>query len=148
MKSKIEKWYPLTLGLIITILYCSYFSKNLLPESWKEILSAVTTLSGIAIGFISTAMSILFTISSSNIVQQIIKTNNYDKLINYFLDAINLLFLLILLSLIGLFIDIKALGHTLQVLASGVWIFALITSGLSSYRVIRVFASVLRAAKN
>lgn len=148
MTGRWEKWYPLSLGAIFTILCCSYFSKNNLPDSWKEILSSATTLSSIAIGFLATAMSILFTISNSHVVKQIINTNSYDKLINYFLDAINWLFWLVLFSFIGLFVDIRAWQKPLQLLACGLWFFSLITSGLSSYRVIRVFAAVLRAARN
>ncbi|WP_026736134.1 hypothetical protein [Fischerella sp. PCC 9605] len=145
MQKNLERWYPLTLGLFSTVFYCLLFWGKPLPSSLKDVFSAATTLSGIAIGFLATAMSILFTISNTNVVKQIKNSNKYIRLINYFVDAINWSFLLAFLSFIGLFIEIKNFGSW-QWLAFGIWLFALLTSGFSAYRVIRVFAAILRAA--
>ncbi|MUG92822.1 hypothetical protein F7734_10320 [Scytonema sp. UIC 10036] len=145
MRSKLERWYPVTFGFFITALCYLLFRSKPLPSSLKDIFSAATTLSGIAVGFLATAMSILFTISNTFVVKQIKNTNKYTRLINYFMDAINWSFLLAAFSLVGLFIDINNLG-VWQWSAFGIWLFTLITSGLSSYRVIRVFAAILRAA--
>ncbi|MHC5731328.1 MAG: hypothetical protein ACYTXY_46015, partial [Nostoc sp.] len=78
---------------------CSYFfTKNLSLSSLNELFSATTTVSGIMIGFLATAMSVLLTIIKSYIMQQIINGQVYDKLINYFMDAIKWLFVLTLLK--------------------------------------------------
>lgn len=148
MKSTIEKWYPLFFGTTFAIVCSYFFTKDPSQNSFKELFSATTTLSGIAIGFLATAVSILLTIIKSYIVQQIINGKVYDKLINYFMDAIQWLFMLTLLSYIGLFFDIATFEQPFKSLAFSLWALAFMTSGLSSYRVIRVFASILRAAKH
>ena len=148
MKSKIEKWYPLFFGVIFAILCSYFFTNNPSLNSFKELFSATTTLSAIVIGFLSTAVSILLTIIESYIMQQIINGQVYDKLINYFMDAIQWLFILTLLSFIGILIDITQFYQPFKSLAFGVWALAFMTSGLSSYRVIHVFTSILRAAKH
>ncbi|MDZ7952443.1 hypothetical protein [Nostoc sp. DedQUE09] len=145
MHKNIERWYPITFGLALTVLYCSLLRSKPLPTSLKDVFSAATTLSGIAIGFLATAMSILFTIGNTNVVKQMKNSNKYTILINYFMDAINWSFLLASLSFFGLFVEIKTFG-SLQWLVFGIWLFTLLTSGLSSYRVIRVFAAILRGA--
>ncbi|PSB32852.1 hypothetical protein [Chlorogloea sp. CCALA 695] len=147
MKSKIEKWYPLFFAISFAIL-CSYFYKgNPSPNSFDGLFSAATTLSGIMIGFLATAMSILLTIIKSYVVQQVINAKVYDKLINYFIDAIQWLFVLLFLSFIGLFVDITKFDQSFRIPAFGLWSLAFMTSMLSSYRVIRLFASIMRGAK-
>ncbi|BAY29184.1 hypothetical protein NIES2107_10250 [Nostoc carneum NIES-2107] len=148
MKAKLEKWYPLFFGTIFAIL-CSYFvAKNPSLNSLKELFAATTTLSGIVIGFLATAVSILLTIIKSYIMQQIINGQVYDKLINYFMNAIQWLFILTLLSSIGIFLDITQFNQPFRSLAFGIWALCFMTSGLSSYRVIHLFTSILRAAKH
>ena len=148
MKSKIEKWYPLFFGILFAILCSHFYKKNPSPNSFDGLFSAATTLSGIMIGFLATAMSILLTIIKSYVVQQIINAKVYDKLINYFMDAIQGLFILLFLSFIGLFVDITKFDQFFRISAFGIWSLAFMTSMLSSYRVIRLFASIMRGAKN
>ncbi|MBC1277669.1 hypothetical protein GNF10_17320 [Nostoc sp. UCD121] len=145
MQKNIEKWYPITFGLAFTILYCLFSLGKALPSSLKDIFSAATTLSSIAIGFLAAAMSILFAIGNTNVIKQMKNANKYIMLINYFMDAINWSFLLASLSFLGLFIEIKNFGSW-EWLAFAIWLFTLLTCGLSCYRVIRVFAAILRAA--
>ncbi|WP_100899093.1 hypothetical protein [Nostoc flagelliforme] len=144
MPKNLERWYPIIFGLALTVLYCSFFRSKPLPSSLKDIFGAATTLSSITIGFLGAAISILFAISSTNVVKQMKNANNYTVLINYLMDAFNWSFLLLSLSLLGLFVEIKTFGSW-QWLAFGIWLFTLLTCGLSSYRVIRVFAAILRA---
>jgi hypothetical protein len=145
MQKNLERWYPITFGLALTVLYCLLFRSKPLPSSLKDIFSAATTLSSIAIGFLAAAMSILYAISNTNVVKQIKNANKYTMLIDYFMDAINWSFWLASLSFLGLFVEIKSFGSW-EWLAFGIWLFTLLTCGLSSYRVIRVFAAILRAA--
>ncbi len=145
MSSKTEKWYPLVLGFIISWCYYWFSVGNHLPNSLKELFSAATTLSGIAIGFLATAKSILFSINQTHIVRQLKNTNKYKTLINYFMDAINWSFLLAILSLTGLFIDFANL-QSWHSIAFSFWVFSLVTAGLSCYRVIDVFATILRSS--
>lgn len=144
MSKKTEKWYPLAIGIIIGLCCYLVLLGNSLPSSLKELFSAATTLSGIAIGFLGSAESILFSISETNVIKQLKNTNRYKILINYFMDAINWSFLLAVLSLIGLFIDF-ATFQPWHSIAFSFWALTLVTAGLSCYRVIDVFALILRS---
>lgn len=145
MPGRIERWYPVLLGLLIASCYYWFLQSHPLPNSLKELFGAATTLSGIAIGFLATAESILFSINHTYVVRQLKSTNTYKKLINYFMDAIQWSFVLAIFSFIGLFINFtnQQYWHSL---AFSLWVFFLVTAGLSAYRVIDIFASVLRSS--
>lgn len=70
IRSQIERYYPIFFGVIFAI-FCSSFLIKYLPQqsqqsqyqqNFKELFTATTTLSGIAIGFLAAAMSMLLTI--------------------------------------------------------------------------------------
>ncbi len=158
IESKIEKWYPITGGVIATCLYYSISKNSALPNLIKDIFSAGATLSSIATGFLATAISIILTITNSDIVKLLKSMRVYVKLINYFMEAIRWSFLVVIFSLIGLFIDFSTnqswhlflfnsfnLKIHWQLLFFNIWIFFLITSLLCTYRVVNIFAIILKS---
>lgn len=146
-KSELEKWLPYIIGFIFTLLYYLLSDKKTLPDSLKDIFSAATSFSSITIGFLATAMSILLSIDNNHIIRELKNVKIYYKLIDYFMDAIKISFIVALLSLLGLFLDLKA-TKSWYFLAFHVWLFFLITSGSCSYRIIDVFAKILRYEKS
>ncbi|MEQ8467683.1 hypothetical protein [Coleofasciculus sp. E1-EBD-02] len=115
-----------------------------MPESLKDLLSAVTNLSGIAIGFLAAAQSILFSLPRKYVIQQLKKAGMYSRLLNYFMTAIQWSFVLAVISAFGLLIDFTK-SQSWHSLAFSVWLFILTTASLSYYRVIEVFTALLRA---
>ena len=145
MQRTFEKWYPLVFGFSIAFCCHLLLHSHSPSSSLKDVFSAATTLSSIAIGFLATAESILFSISQTSIIKQLKITGTYKRLINYFMDAINWSFLLAIFSLIGTFIDFKTWQLWNSTLFD-LWLLAFAAAGLSSYRVIHVFASILRSS--
>lgn len=144
MSGRVERWYPLVSGVILTLCYFLFLRKYPLPNSIKDLFSAITNLSGITIGFLGTAQSILFSIDKKYVIQQLKVTGVYNKLINYFMTAIKWSFALGIISIFCLILNFETMDawHCLLFFA---WLFVLTTTALSCYRVIDVFAGILRS---
>lgn len=147
MRGRIEKWYPIVIASIGTILGYSVANNIKLSSSSQNIFSAATNLSAIAIGFLGAAMAILLSIGNSKSVKALKQTGAYVRLINYFDSAIKTSFCLAVLSFLGLLID-TATANVLQKIFILAWIFYLILSGAMVYRVIDVFSDILRTTKD
>lgn len=144
MDEKTERWYPLISGLLVAVIYLIFCRNYQLPTSLKDLLSAVTNLSGIAIGFLAAAMSILFSLPRKYVIQQLKSTGKYKSLVNYFIAAIQWSFALAVLSAAGLLVDFSKYQHW-HTTVFAVWLFLLVTSLFSYYRVIDVFVTILNA---
>lgn len=143
MRSNIERWFPLITSLFMCAFFYSTGKNNLISDSLKDVLSASITFNSITIGFLATSMSILVTVENTRIIKQLKEAKVYSKLINYFTAAIEASFVSVVLSLTGLFIDLKHI-EKIYTLAFLIWIFFLIYSGLTCYRVIILFAKILK----
>lgn len=143
-----ERWYPILLGIIFSLCYFFWIRNHSLPEPEKlsNLFSAGTTLSGIAIGFLITAESILFSIEERYIVKKLKETKTYNKLINYFMFAIQSSFVFVLFSIVCSFIDFSVKDPTMfQKIMFTTWLSILIITGSSCYRVISVFSDILKS---
>jgi hypothetical protein len=68
----------------------------------------------------------------------------YNTLIDYFQSAIAWSFWLALLSCVGLLTDLET-KQDWKPIAFSFWIFFLMTSGFSCYRLIQLFSRILRS---
>lgn len=141
----IERWLPLTVATAVGIIAfsVSYRTKLDINEITEKLFPNTINLGGIVIGFLAAAKSILFSIEEGFIMRQIRKAEVYKKLINYFMDAINLGFLLVIFSIVGTLINFEN-PLTIHHCLFGVWVALLVNMGLSSYRVIKIFADILK----
>lgn len=146
IRSQWEKWYPLFLGAVAFAFYLSLDKHYNLsfPKSLNDIFATTTTLSGIFVGFLITAKSILFSIDDRYIITKLKETNTYNKLIDYFMSAIQWSFCLAFISILGLFLDFSNPNFAHKLIFS-LWIFCLVITGSSCYRVISVFSGILKA---
>ncbi|WP_448266397.1 hypothetical protein [Nostoc sp. DSM 114159] len=147
MNGNAEKFYPIVLGFFLAILVYVLLQGKALPSVLKDVFSAAITISSISIGFLATAMSILFTIGNSYILDKIKQNGAFNRLINYFMDAVKWCFIVAIFSFICLFFELKTM-QGIQSAIFALWIFCSITSLLSSYRVIDVFADILKSTAN
>src|SRR6476646_700209 len=144
MEAQIERWYPLILGFTVAFSYYCFLSDYSLPASTKDLFSAIINLSGITIGFLATSKSILVAIDKKFAIKQLKNTGTYKRLINYFMDAIHWAFRLIVVTAICLLVDFSQPLEWHSILFS-IWLFVLATAGFSYYRVIDIFAAILRS---
>jgi hypothetical protein len=148
LRSFWERWYPLLLGITFFICYFFWVRNHSLPEQSKltNLFSAGTTLSSITIGFLITAESILLSIDERYIVKKLKETKTYNKLVNYFMSAIQFSFGFVLMSIFCLFIDFDTNNHNLfHKLLFTSWLSFLILTSSSCYRVIAVFSDILKS---
>jgi hypothetical protein len=144
IRSNWERWYPLLLGVASVACYFYWLRNYSFPKSLNDIFSTSTTLSGIVVGFLITAKSILFSIDERYIIKKLKETKTYNKLINYFMSAIQYSFILAFISLFCLFIDFGN-PQVYHKIFFSIWLFFLVVAGSSCYRVIDVFSRILKS---
>jgi hypothetical protein len=150
MNGIFERWHPLFIGAIIAIFHLFFLSRYTLPfpksGETKDLLSAIISLSGITIGFLATAQSIILSLGNNRVIKFLKGGDGkkYNLLINYLMDAIVWSFFLAVLSSIGILFNPKIQECWNSPIFS-LWILVLITATLSYYRVIRIFSKLLRS---
>ena len=140
----IEHWHPILIAAFATCLLSFADYKSLISINEIALFEGMLGFQGILVGFLATAKSIIFSIESREVIKQMKKTVVYNKLINYFMDAINAAFISACLSIICLVVDFNAV-KTWHVFLLAFWVFFSCLSLLSSYRVISMFSKVLKA---
>ena len=138
----VERWHPIILGLIFSMLFLFFYNKIQITDSYKSIFITTISISAISIGFLATSKSILFSIQKRQIINQIKQANLYESLIDYLMTSINLCFLLAVISAICFLIfneDIIGKKYLYSM-----WLFIITSAFTSCYRVIRIFSKILR----
>lgn len=144
MSGRFERWYPAAgggLGTLIVLVAspdCSTFA------GFRDILTLVVSIAAIGIGFLGTAMSILYSIDEKWIVRQMRKAGYYKTLLSYLLGAIRTCFLLAVVTGCGLFVDLQRDG-VFQGIVFAMWAGLVVAAILSSYRVISIFVGILQS---
>jgi quinol-cytochrome oxidoreductase complex cytochrome b subunit len=142
MGALIERFYPIFFGFIGCLI--SYFIVNTygVPDSIKDILSAVMNVCGVTVGFLATVKTIILSFNDQYIVKQLKKRGKYKIVLGYFLTSIKWSFALLILSAIGLSLNFK-FGHAWQQYFISLWCFVLITSGSTYFRAIEIFSEII-----
>jgi hypothetical protein len=138
-----ERWYPIICSFLLALLYGALFGETFYSLPIRDVLSSVLSVAGIIIGFVATAMSILFTIEKKQIILQLKDVEYYRMLIDYFASSIRWTFMLMLLSCIGLVGNYNQPAFW-QAAGFNVWLWVLLTTGFSCYRLLEIFAKILR----
>jgi quinol-cytochrome oxidoreductase complex cytochrome b subunit len=101
MGALIERLYPIFFGFIGC--FCSYFivSTYGVPDSIKDVFSAVMNVCGVTIGFLATVKTIILSFNDQYIVKQLKKRGKYKIILSYFLISIKWSFALLILSAMG-----------------------------------------------
>lgn len=136
---------PLIISGISAVIAFVWAKDRILPETLGSLLNATIGLSAIAVGFLATAKSILLSLNEKWVVQQLKSSGCYLDLMKYFMSAIHWSFTLAVFSALGLLFDLKNNTNPYPYLFS-IWIFVLVATGTCSYRVIHLFARILRSA--
>lgn len=146
MNATVDKYYPVVIGGLISLLYLYLFKrfpKYALPANLRDLITAATTIASIAVGFLATAKAVLVSISNSDVIQWMKDGGHYDTIIDYFVTAIHYCLLTALWSGMLLLIDFK--DPTKIVLAAvAIWVFLSVAALFSTYRVISLFSTILK----
>jgi hypothetical protein len=146
MKAAFERRYPLVGGGIVAFGYLlmykrfDFVSRDALPN----LFTAMVSVSAIAVGFLATAQSILFSLENKRVTQFLKDAGAFKSLVDYMMEAIHLSFVLAALSAFALLVDAKAHRWWCP-FGFAIWLFILSFAGLAYYRVVSIFANILRS---
>jgi len=142
-----ERWYPLVGGVASALLYLAIplSRTHVLPETLPNLLSAVLTVAGVAIGFLATVKSILISIDERPIVQRMKEAGVYRRVIGYLRAAITWSFILTLVSSVALLANYKdvRVWDTQRQLGTAIWIVVAVGALLSYYRIAGIWQEIL-----
>lgn len=138
MKMCFEKYFPYILSVVIMVgLY--YFNILETRNISDNLLISMITVAAIIIGFLSTMLAILATISSSRIMQLIRKQKVVDLLYRYFKEAIYLGFIAIAISILVLMFP-----SILCFMIAYLWFLAILCFMFSSFRIINFMLIIIK----
>jgi hypothetical protein len=143
LQSLLERFYPLLLAIAVAIVNWIFVRNYPLPDFAKDLFNATLSLASITVGFLTAAISILSAMDQKFIVQQLKQANIYRKLINYFIDAINWSFIVMVLDIFGLTISFNT-DEPWKQLFFVFWTFSVSIALTSTYRIVTVFAKLLK----
>jgi hypothetical protein len=147
MNVSLERRYPLIGSGIVTIGYLLIHRKLgfVSREALTNLFTAMVGVSAIAVGFLATAQSILFSLENRRVTQFLKDAGAFNSLIDYMMQAIHLSFILAALSAFALLVDPKA-QRWWYPYAFAAWLFTLCFAGMAYYRVVSIFARILRSS--
>lgn len=141
----VSNTYPYVLSGILTLIL--FLLKDFIPfNKLESILPQTMTLGGIIVGFFSTALAILYSISGTKEIVAKIKTAGYFSLIiDYLLQAIYFGFILSGISALGLFLNFNHINY-IDFLYFHSWFYLFSCAILLSFRVIKLFGKMLKSS--
>lgn len=137
----IERKYPYGVGAVLASLYVCFGS---IPDRAliNAVLPLVTSVAGIAIGFLATAQAILLSMSSGRADRLLRDAGYYCYLVGYLSAAIHWSFGAVAVSLLGLVL-FDSLPPGIQRVGALSWWYVVGTSGALVYRVVLIFSKML-----
>jgi hypothetical protein len=138
----LEKTYPPLVGIGVAIMACLLMPSPV--EGMKEVVQSIVNTSAIAVGFLATSLSILYTIGKSRIMEDLKKIGRTDIIVGYFLESLGAWFLLAIVGGLLLLLDyrkpdeIPQWGRIMLVLMCGMlaWSIATLVRIVSILRLI------------
>ena len=144
MNKLTERWFPLVGAAIITTISFKFIECSEIHFFAKDLFSSLLNFEGILVGFLMASKSILIAIEGKSIIKWLKDGGVYNKLLQYFMDAINWSFIAIIFSIAGIITSFSIMGICqFFVLYGG--IFVISASVLCCYRVIYLFTKILRS---
>jgi len=143
MKETTERIYPLLIAGLVSAVYFKFGATHQIPDKISDVFSQAVTISSIAIGFLVTAKSILFSIQDSSILKQLKLCQKDSLLIDYMMDGVYSCAIVALYSGACLLIDFST-PEPFHYLVVGVGLALFVWSLFTTQRIVSIFAKVLR----
>jgi hypothetical protein len=145
MALRIERWWPVSLGIIASVVYWSVFRDFKPAAERKDVLGATLSIGAIAVGFLANAKAILFSIDKKRVIVQLKDSRYYGYLVDYLMSAVRWSFVLAIISAAGLVVELGKHERWYSV-GRAFWVFVLFAGMASYYRVVHVFGTILRSS--
>lgn len=146
MRAIVERSYPVVGSLIVTLGYLKFHDHFgfVSRPALGNLFTAVVNVSAIAVGFLATAQSILFSLENKRVTQFLKSAGAFNSLIDYMMEAIHISFALAGISAFALLIDLKTPRHW-HIYGFAAWLFFLCLAALDYYRIVSIFTRILRS---
>ena len=136
---KIEEWIPFFFAIVIAVIIFfipKFFHCNLIPSQSKfeNILEITINITAILIGFVATMLAVLSSLSSAYVIEILRKTKTSHLIYHYFKKSLYWGSSFLIISL-GLILYLESLKEYIGLIFL-FWIFLLLISVLSSFRII------------
>ncbi len=141
-----ECWFPWAIAILAGLVGYFYACDGGIPTRFCHLLNVTVSISAIAVGFLGTAMAILMSITKKKLVELMKRgTGEYfDRLIDFLITAILSCCALALLSGFGLLFDFSVAAEWHH-LGFGIWLGVLSLAASTCWRIISIFAMVLKS---
>jgi hypothetical protein len=139
-----ERNWPWVLGAAFASAFYFLMPKYQAPDTAKDLLVSVISIGAISVGFLATMKAVLFSIDKRRLIVQMKDTKYWDYLIDYLVSGIRWASILSVVSAVGLLFDLH--NHPrLYHLSIAVWIFIVVTAIGAYWRIVSLFATILRS---
>jgi len=88
LEKVVEQGTPYVASIICGLLWHRYFADKPVPAKMPELIETIMSAYSVGIGFLTTALALLFAIDSRNVIQYLKENYLYKRLIRYFFEAI------------------------------------------------------------
>lgn len=143
MPSFVEKFYPLLISTLVTVLGYAAFDRWTSIRLRYDILSASIGISSITISLLIATLAILLAIDNSPVIRSLKGMGVYKELSTYLMSAVNASFTSAVISLFGLFIELKEVRQQGEILFVLLWLFTTSLAILHSHRVIFLLSKII-----
>lgn len=140
-----EKSYPWIGGAVVLVGTGLAACRWGVPSNATPLLNSFVSTSGILVGFLATAKTILLAIEEKRIIQQMKTQGYYGLFVTYLVQATYSALLLALLSSVGALFDFKNQDHLHRAFFA-VWAGNVTHAGLALNRVLRVLSVFLHTS--
>lgn len=138
-----EKYYPQIVGVFAAVSYYFWGDKWFAPRDPSALLTTVVTLAGIATAFLATVKTYVISNPTFKALTALRVAGQFKLFVNYIRRANELSFILCAASAIPMMICFKTVPPYGVLLLKSVWIFLLVWTAASTWRVVRLFGRIL-----
>lgn len=137
-----EKGLPWIAGVLALGLSLFLLRLAPIPDRFENVLETFVSLSGIVVGFLGTALTILLSLEGRRIIRQLKINGIYSQLVGYLLSSIHSGIIIGAISLIGVMLDYH-IHPRIAYWFTSFWMGFVVVFCFSTYRVIRLIAELV-----
>lgn len=139
-----ERWYPTTVGILVTVAWWAVGHPLLGKEEARDLYATSMSLASITVGFLATAMSIVAASPENSLIRQLKESRYMEDLIRYLREPFSVGLFFAALSLVGFFCNGLS-GHAANAFGA-IWVASAGSLLASMYRIGMVFVRFLKAS--
>lgn len=145
LKKYWEMLYPVLISAAVGWISWWIFRGRKVPEKIYDLMANGVNIGGIAIGFLATIITLMFSLQNNYIIQQLKSLGYFKTLMSFFYTALISCFALVVIGVFGLFLNFNedAFQDIFHIFLAG-WVGLVTMAGLSVFRFVRILYIILQ----